>query len=246
MPNRTIRESCRTSRTLHKLSAEAERLHWRLVTVADDYGRFNADPAVLKSLCFPLHADDRMCKQVSAWLQEMVNANLVATYTEDNETYGFYPNWQDSNGSPRAKRSKFPLPTSANICEHMSANVPDLRSSDLDLRSSISRSLGALSEPGEFEQFWNAYPRKKSKGDAEKAWAQTSKLRPPPAELLASLESLKRSEDWLKDSGQFIPYPASWLRAKGWEDVPTNGHSPLNESELIRELIESNAAKGMP
>jgi len=24
--------------------------------------------------------------------------------------------------------------------------------------------------------------------------------------------------DWRKDSGQFIPHPATWLNAKGWED----------------------------
>lgn len=123
-------------------------------------------------------------------------------------------------------------------CTHMIGK--DQIGEDLDTRTPLPPLGGS-----EFEQFWQAYPRKKSKGDAEKAWTQTAKLRPPPDELLSSLESAKRSEDWLKDSGQFIPYPASWLRAKGWEDAPTNGHGNLDESELIRELIESNAAKGM-
>jgi hypothetical protein len=27
-----------------------------------------------------------------------------------------------------------------------------------------------------------------------------------------------RSEDWTKEGGQYIPYPATWLNAKGWED----------------------------
>jgi hypothetical protein len=36
--------------------------------------------------------------------------------------------------------------------------------------------------------------------------------------MLESLDRAKRSADWVKDAGQFIPYPATWLNAKGWED----------------------------
>jgi hypothetical protein len=32
-----------------------------------------------------------------------------------------------------------------------------------------------------------------------------------------------RSAQWTKDGGQFIPHPASWLRAHGWHDDPTDG-----------------------
>jgi hypothetical protein len=72
--------------------------------------------------------------------------------------------------------------------------------------------------PNEFEEFWVRYPLKKKKGDALKAWKQTGKKRPPLGALLAKLDALKASGDWTKDGGQFIPYPATWLRADGWED----------------------------
>ena len=26
------------------------------------------------------------------------------------------------------------------------------------------------------------------------------------------------TEQWKKDNGKYIPYPSSWLNAKGWED----------------------------
>ena len=26
------------------------------------------------------------------------------------------------------------------------------------------------------------------------------------------------SKDWLEDDGKYIPHPATWLNAKGWED----------------------------
>lgn len=70
-----------------------------------------------------------------------------------------------------------------------------------------------------FDQFWAAYPKKKSRGDAEKAWAT---LRPDEQlhdRLLQAIERAKTSADWRRENGQFIPYPATWLRAKGWEDA---------------------------
>ena len=72
-----------------------------------------------------------------------------------------------------------------------------------------------------FERFWEAYPKKKNKGDGEKAWRV---VRPDAAllsRILEAVEVAKRGDDWRKESGKYIPYPASWLRAKGWEDGGT-------------------------
>ncbi|NNG46550.1 MAG: hypothetical protein HKM86_05465 [Deltaproteobacteria bacterium] len=33
----------------------------------------------------------------------------------------------------------------------------------------------------------------------------------------------KRTEQWQKDGGQFIPQPAKWLRARSWDDDPLMG-----------------------
>lgn len=69
-----------------------------------------------------------------------------------------------------------------------------------------------------FDQFWAAYPKKRSKGAARKAW---DKLRVNPtmqAMILRAIERAKQSEDWQKDGGKYIPYPATWLNAEGWED----------------------------
>ncbi len=69
-----------------------------------------------------------------------------------------------------------------------------------------------------FDLFWAAYPKKQNKGGAKKSW---SKIK-PTAELfekiMAALELAKQSEQWRKDNGQFIPYPATWLNGERWED----------------------------
>lgn len=71
-----------------------------------------------------------------------------------------------------------------------------------------------------FDSFWNAWPKKRSKGDAYKAWKATKDRRPTMEKLLKAISVMKASEDWRKDGGQYIPYPSTWLRAWGWEDVP--------------------------
>jgi hypothetical protein len=72
-------------------------------------------------------------------------------------------------------------------------------------------------EPEGFEDFWQAYPRKAGKGDAEKAWIKL-KLAPKLPEILTSIRAAKVSLDWTKEAGQYIPHPATWLNRRGWED----------------------------
>lgn len=43
----------------------------------------------------------------------------------------------------------------------------------------------------------------------------------PLGAALEGLERWKGSRDWLKDGGQFIPHPATFLNQRRWEDNPT-------------------------
>lgn len=69
-----------------------------------------------------------------------------------------------------------------------------------------------------FEEFWDLYPRKKSKGQAEKAWKALNPSVAIQEHISETLFKASRSQSWLKESGRFIPHPATWLRARGWED----------------------------
>jgi hypothetical protein len=67
-----------------------------------------------------------------------------------------------------------------------------------------------------FDLFWEAYPRKVDKQKARKAWEKI------PAGLVdvivAAVQAQAQTHDWLKSYGSFIPYPASWLNGRRWED----------------------------
>lgn len=75
---------------------------------------------------------------------------------------------------------------------------------------------GATPKP--FDRFWEAYPRRVGKNAAQKAWAKLK----PSAELLetilAAIAAQQAGADWLRDDGEYIPHPASWLNGGRWLD----------------------------
>ena len=72
-----------------------------------------------------------------------------------------------------------------------------------------------------FDAFWAAYPKKKNKQDAQKAFQKIEPSDDLLASMLQAIAAQTESHDWQKQNGQFIPYPATWLRAGAWEDQPT-------------------------
>lgn len=97
-----------------------------------------------------------------------------------------------------------------------------------------------------FGQFWAVYPRKVAKQNAFKAW---QKLKPDDElvqKILSALEQQKKSVDWLKDNGRYIPHPTTWLNGKRWEDetteVNSNGISSTNSQ--LETKSESDWLRG--
>ena len=65
-----------------------------------------------------------------------------------------------------------------------------------------------------------------SKADARKAFA---KLNPDAAlveDMLRALDWQKHLPEWTKDGGRFVPYPATWLNARRWEDEQGSSPTP--------------------
>ena len=72
-----------------------------------------------------------------------------------------------------------------------------------------------------FERFYAEYPKKKNRGEAEKAWKAIKPDEGLTEKIIAAVKVARESSDWLKEGGQYAPYPAKWLRSKGWEDEQT-------------------------
>ena len=90
----------------------------------------------------------------------------------------------------------------------------------------------SIPQGGGFDEFWSAYPKKVGKDDARKAFLK----RKPDGELLAlmlaAIAAQRESQAWIRDGGQYIPNPSTWLNQGRWQDetdpVQQNGeHSSL-------------------
>jgi hypothetical protein len=85
-----------------------------------------------------------------------------------------------------------------------------------------------------FPEFWAAYPKKKSREDAVKAWNKIKLDEALFVEIMAALELHKKSHDWTKDNGQFIPNAATWLNGKRWEDEIIEAQLPQNDYSRVK------------
>lgn len=118
MPDRIIKESICISETLNKLSDFEERFWNRLIVNCDDYGRFDARPAILKGRLFPL-MESKTHKDMTGALNKLASVGLVELYEVDGKPFLRVVKW-DKYQRIRAKRSKFPAPEES--CRQMTAD----------------------------------------------------------------------------------------------------------------------------
>ena len=69
-----------------------------------------------------------------------------------------------------------------------------------------------------FNDFWEVYPRKQAKGEAEMEWGQIDMDESLFQTIMEAVEKWKTSDDWKENDGKYVPYPSKWLKRKGWED----------------------------
>lgn len=108
------------------------------------------------------------------------------------------------------------------------------------------RKRGVGESPPGFDAFWAAWPKRLSRGQAEKAFAQISPTEQLLAEILAGIERATTSEQWRREGGRFIPHASTWLRAKGWLDETgtVTAIRPLIPAAIqFRDSVDANGRK---
>jgi len=107
MPNRILRDWT-DSESVNQLPASAEVTFTRLIMKVDDFGRFSANPKLLKSLLYPIR-DGVRDADISRDLAACERAGLIAVYGSDSKPYLSIRNF---NQRGRAEKSKYPSPPS--------------------------------------------------------------------------------------------------------------------------------------
>ena len=126
MPNRIIKESIRTSKSVNQMTDFQFRLWSYLITFVDDYGRGSADPEIIKGFVFPRRKSVTE-STIEKTLAELATIGSILLYEVDGESYLCFPNWSEHQ-SVRNKVSKFPAPEDGKIiiasnCNQLQANA---------------------------------------------------------------------------------------------------------------------------
>ena len=79
-----------------------------------------------------------------------------------------------------------------------------------------------------FALFWKAYPRKVARDVALKTWGKLA----PQGDLLKTILSALESHKKQWTDKKFIPYPATWLNQKRWEDEIAKDRKQALEDKL--------------
>ena len=82
-----------------------------------------------------------------------------------------------------------------------------------------------------FSEFWNAYPncnRKGSKAKCQSVW-QKQNFDSVADQILTHVRAIAKSDDWLKDSGKYIPAPLVYLNQQRWDGAELGNQSTTED-----------------
>lgn len=116
MPNRIIKDSICESEGLSECSFFARDLYNRLITYADDYGRFNADTQIMYARLYPRELDSVTQEDIIDALLELVGVGKISFYTSKarHGVYGVFPRWGEHQRI-RESKAKCPDPDDTDV-----------------------------------------------------------------------------------------------------------------------------------
>jgi hypothetical protein len=248
---RSIKPEFWTDEKLTECSLSARLLFIGMLNFSDDNGNQAYSAKRLKMQIFPADSID-----TQPLLDELITHGVVIEYSVNNEKYLHIKGFKVHQviNRPSATRIPEPIVNDYSVSTHgviTDGREGKGREGKGKEEPNLQHGKPCLSEKPKaaiagFAEVWAAYPRKKNRGDAEKAWL---KAKPDPAlqaVILESLQAASKSLDWLRDGGQFIPYPASWLNAKGWHDQITASEYTEAQLEVIAAYNAVLADAGWP
>jgi uncharacterized phage protein (TIGR02220 family) len=120
MPNRILSPKICESKRVNQLSANAERLYYRLLVNTDDFGRCDGRPMTILTTCFPRWCDDPLFNnlnerlaEIKTWLDELVKVGLILPYDVDGRRFFQFYKWRQRL---RSRFAKFPEPPPDVVC----------------------------------------------------------------------------------------------------------------------------------
>lgn len=229
MPDRILRAGIISSEKINKLSWASEVFYRRLMSVSDDYGRYEFNPKLLRSQLYPLKVDRVSVPDIVKWATECVAAGLIRLYTVANKEYFEII---DFNQRLRSMKSKYPEPLTENLtkCGHPHDN--DVRPHDNVFGNESETETETIYPSFSFDEFWDMYDYKKEKPKVQRAF---EKLKPEDREKIKQV-----LPDYVKSTPEkkFRKYPIRWIQNRCWEDEVKPESTTVKRIGTLRKALK--------
>lgn len=231
MPTRIIREGILTSEPINSLSERAELFYRRLMSVADDHGRYFANPTLLRAACYPLKVDAVTDKQVAASLAECTSTTppLIVLYGGDKylQIANFRQQTRGKSKFPDFAPEKPQVPPNQLLSKCKTDAKPMLipdgggGGGEVVCGGGGEDDILADGKPSadvvrcRFAEFWQAYPKKTGRKPTETKW-KAKRLDARADELIADVKRRMASDrKWIEG---YVPNPLTYLTQERWQD----------------------------
>ena len=207
MPNRIIKESITTSEKLASLSDFEFRLWIGLITQADDAGRGDARPAVIKGRVFPFR-ERLTVKDVGSSLRALADKGCVTLYEIGGRPYFYFPNWS-KHQRVRDCKPKYPEPTDDSL-RQVAADCGEARQS-----AAIIQSNPIQSESESESEYKGDSARAKHKyGEYKNVLLTDDELEKLKAEYADYLDRIERLSSYIASTGK--AYKSHYATIRNW------------------------------
>ena len=144
-------------------------------------------------------------------VNKLVELGLVKRSTFENKT-SFYE-LNDQPLPPENMLSENPLAENQTSAVGKSAKLLSENQTHNNKENNLNKTSA------HFDEFWKAYPNKKDKKRAEQKFEKINFKKYSLEEIMVSLDQLKRSDEWMKENGKYIPMASTWINGERWNDI---------------------------
>lgn len=268
------------SEKVAKLTDMEFRVWIAYLLAANDYGVMPMQASKIQAVDRTLANRRRV--QVDRALVTMVDVGIVNCFEHQGQLFLYTPKWQNYQRIRHPRRSHLPRPSQndLDLCDDATRelfaqhdgpeaattygeNIGNISPESVLARTRARETANAngngdrLTADGKarerFERWWLEYPKKVGKDAAWREWLKRSPSDDLTNQMIAKVREQRTSRDWLKDGGQYIPHPRTWIHQGRWQDetvgsVPSlqapdwYGHIPhcRNEQECVKRFLEES------
>lgn len=195
----------------------------RLLMALLDYGENGSEPdldgAARMAFSFIATQMDRDAAKYAETVQKRREAGRQGGRPKANESNEKQTKAKKANGFSE-KQTKAKKPDTDTVTDNVTDTVTD---TDTDIYSPHTPQGGDEVDIQErrFAEFWKRYPRKVGKIAARMAWMRIKPTAILFDQIMAAVDMAKKSKEWTKEGGSFIPHPSTWLNQGRWDDELT-------------------------